>query len=430
MVAFSDSHGLILKGAGSPEPVTGQVQGAATTLYTDVEDSYVGTLSAREVWRTQPSVRKVVGFIARSVAALPWKVYVRADDNDRPRISDSPAEQLLRQPQPWVNGYELVRNLVIDKLLYDRFCAIWVPGGFGLHRIPPRLVVTRSDMGIDEPTEIQINLDGRLLDLSQNPEVAVAMGIGWSEFDAMGISPLVTLSQILQEQRRSVAWRSAQWERTPKFSGVLTRPIDAKWSNDSRARFKEDWKEFSAGKAGATPILEDGMTYAKIGDTISPKDALDIEGRRLSDVEVCSFFHIAPELVGARAGSYASVAAFREMLYGPGVGPIITELESAFNAHIVPAMDPRPGVYASLDREEAINGSFIEQADFLQTSTGGPWMTRNEARGRMDMPSMPGGDELITPLNVTAGGQASPTDSGSQNIKPGAPAHAPRPSEN
>lgn len=37
-------------------------------------------------------------------------------------------------------------------------------------------------------------------------------------------------------------------------------------------------------------------------------------------------------------------------------------------------------------------------------------MTRNEARAANNLPRVEGGDELITPLNVTEGGQASPRD--------------------
>ena len=46
----------------------------------------------------------------------------------------------------------------------------------------------------------------------------------------------------------------------------------------------------------------------------------------------------------------------------------------------------------------------------MQSAVGGPWMTRNEARARLNLPPVEGGDELIVPLNVIAGGQASPND--------------------
>lgn len=77
-------------------------------------------------------------------------------------------------------------------------------------------------------------------------------------------------------------------------------------------------------------------------------------------------------------------------------------------------MDPER-YYCEFNIAEKLQGSFEEQAKALQTAIGGPWMTRAEGRSRMNLPAIDGADELIVPMNVTAGGQASPTDSGSQN---------------
>ena len=41
---------------------------------------------------------------------------------------------------------------------------------------------------------------------------------------------------------------------------------------------------------------------------------------------------------------------------------------------------------------------------------GAPFLSRNEARARLDLPAIEGGDELIVPLNVLEGGLASPRD--------------------
>ena len=43
-------------------------------------------------------------------------------------------------------------------------------------------------------------------------------------------------------------------------------------------------------------------------------------------------------------------------------------------------------------------------------------MTRNEARADNNLPPIEGGDELIVPLNVVTGGQASPTDTHNPNL--------------
>jgi HK97 family phage portal protein len=382
----------------------------------------VGSVNVQRMWRTQPSVRKVVEFAARNVAIVPWKVYRRDADDDRVRVSDSLAEKLLRSPHAsaWQTSFKLLQRLTVDAMLYDRWCVALLAESDGtqfLQRIPPRMLEIDSDAA-DNITRIGIQTATGVVDLTGE---AIAMGTGWSALSGDGISPLITLDQLLREQTNAVEWRNAQWDRSPKFTGIITRPLEAPdWNQkpEKRDRFVQSWKEFRDSKAGGTPIFEDGMSYQNIGSTISPADANDIEGRRLSEVEVCSAFHIPPELVGSRQGTFSNIAAFRQMLYGPTLGPILEEFEQAFNLQIIPALDADgDGLYGELDRNTALNGSFLEMAQYLQTAVGGPFMTRSEARGMLDYTKIPGTEDLIVPLNVTAGGLASPTDTGSQNRK-------------
>ena len=419
--------------ATMPTPTSGvmTLSGLDGPETTDLGVPNAASLTAAAVWRTQPSVRKVIDFAARAVSSLPWKAYIRESDNDRTRLADSHAETLMRQPDPFQTSSEFIYRLVVDRLMYDRWLALYLRDRDQLVRIPPRLFVAVDDYGLDRPNRLQVNLSGRLTVIDNPAQVPFALHTGWNEFDANGIPSLTTLADTLTETLRSRAWRNAQWERSPKITGYLTRPAtNQAWNPQQREKFIQSWRDFRDGKAGTTPLLEDGMEYKSIGSTITPRDAQEMETRQLSDIEVCSFFHIAPELVGARQGTFATVAAYRQMLFGPlGVGPLITELEQAFNAHIIGALEARPGAYLDLDRQAAVDGSFLEQASILQTSVGGPIMTRNEGRAKIDLPAIPGGDDIITPLNVTAGGQASPTDSGSQNEKPDAPDRPPRPSD-
>lgn len=418
MATFSTDSGLVTIGDSSIAGVN-----TRTTWGIEVRDppipvsslTRVGSIDPQSIWKTQPSVRKVVEFAARNVASVPWKAYVRVSDDDRQRVADSPAEITLRHPRPRLTHYGLMFRLTVDSMIYDRWCVMLMPDGT-LQRVPPRLLVLTSD-GLDDVTRVGVSLAGGVVDITNLP---LALGTGWSACDGDGISPLVTLSAILSEQSHAVEWRDAQWDRSPKFTGVLTRPpvsTSGAWDPKDRDNFMRGWADFRDGKAAGTPILEDGMQYVPVGSTVSPADSRDIEGRQLTDVEVCSAFHIPPELVGARQGTFSNISAFRSMLYGPTLGPQFTQFEEAFNAEIIPSLDSSPGIYAELDREAAMNGSFAEQAAFLQTAVGGPYMSRAEARGRVNLPFKSGTDDLIVPMNVTEGGQASPTDSGSQNRK-------------
>jgi HK97 family phage portal protein len=371
------------------------------------------------IWRTQPSVRKVIEFIARNCASVPWHAYIRANDTDRQRIQDSPAEQALRNPGRFATGYKLWRDVVTDMCLYDAWCVVVVNNQ--LTRISPRLLSLENDAfgNIARVFVTAVDSQDTTKDRVDITSLPIAISTGWSGTQAGGVSPMTTLSHLLNEQEHSVQWRDALWQNGPKTTGLLKRPAAAPvWSDSKRERFLQQWRSFRDSSAGGTPILEDGMEFETL-TMLAPVDAQDLQGRQLVDAEVASAFHVPPELVGARAGTFSNIAAFRQMLFGPALGPRLEEMQQAVNAEIVPFLDARADVYVELDREAAMNGSFAEQAQILSTAIGGPWLTRNEGRSKQNLPALPGGDEIITPLNVTAGGQASPQDSGTQNLGDG-----------
>jgi hypothetical protein len=122
---------------------------------------------------------------------------------------------------------------------------------------------------------------------------------------------------------------------------------------------------------------------------------------------------VNPTMIGLLDNAnYSNVREFRRMLYGDTLGPIIASIEDRLNTFYIPLVDPRPGVYCEFNIDEKLQGNFEEQQAALSSSVGRPWMTANEARALRNMPSIEGqgADELVTPLNVLVGGQASPTD--------------------
>jgi len=363
-------------------------------------------------WKNQPSVRKTVSFIARNVASVPLNEYVRRDDQDRTKVRDGTLAALLRRPSraPGLTPMRFWESMLIDSLLNDKSCARIVEheDGYELVRIPARMVSFKND-GLDRIEKVVItSRDGRKTE--QDPAYFL-IDVGYAERGVGGTSPLITLRDVLDESREAVEYRRSIWRNGARVPGIIERPANASWSEGGRGRFTESWKSFTrdGGKAGGTPILEDGMKYVE-SHAFRPKDTGDLEGRKLTDVEVASAFHIAPELVGAREGTFSNVKAFREMLYGPALGPYIVAWEQAINTALVPLLGSDENSYVEANVEAKLRGSFEEQADILSTSAGAPWMTRNEVRALRNMPRIDGGDELITPLNVLIGGQASPQD--------------------
>lgn len=378
----------------SPSPVAPAA--APFPAFTD------GALDPAHVWATQPSVRKVVGFIARTVAAVPFRLYERRADTDRALVTDHPIAQVLRAPAPGWTPYRFIRDLVVDYLLYDRWAATVGRAGdtYRLALIPPRDFTFDSD-NLRNVRHVRVSTPRGWVTVDP---AHLLYGHGWAATEAGGVSPMRTLATLLAEARATDEYRAALFERGARVPAVIERPADAgKWSPEARDRFAASWRAFTrgGGREGGTPILEDGMRLVK-AEAFAPVDTRDLEGRRLTDELVASAFHVAPELVGARPGTYSNVDAFRQMLYGPTVGPLLVDLEQTLSAGLVRILGDDRALYVEADVEATIAGSFAEQSEAARAAAGAPWATRNEIRAMHNLPALPGGDELVVPLNVTA----------------------------
>ncbi|WP_215456666.1 phage portal protein [Streptomyces sp. ATCC 21386] len=386
--------------------------------------NYADTAAAARVWETQPSVRKVVDYIARQLCTIPWHVYERVSDTDRRRVTDHPLAQLLAHPAPHRSPARLWHSTLVDWLIYDRWCQQLLPSadtasGYELRRKPARRFHILADDD-DEP-------DALYLISSRGPAQVVMLPAsylfdhGYATIGADGTSPMMTLQQILAEQREAVEWRRQVWKNGARVPTVIERPADApSWSEGAKNRFTAAFNAFigRAGQAGGTPILEDGMKLVTV-NAFNPRETMDIEGRQLTDAEVASAYHIAPELVGAREGTFSNIDAFRQMLFTISLGPYVTQWQDVLNSMLVPLLAPGSNLYVEANLEAKLRGSFTEQAALLQTAVGAPYMLRSEARAVQNLPHVDGTDELVTPLNVIVGGLASPRDTAPETLPKG-----------
>lgn len=377
-------------------------------------------------WRTQPNLRKVIGFAARNVASIPLHTHERVSDSDRRRVTDHVLPRTLSSPQPRVGSFRFWESVLSDGLLYDRWAVMkdWQDdGSIHLLHIPSWRLRFSSDqfnrvtsawmwVGDDVLADRgdagwrELSLDSLIFDHGYAPRTA-------------GLSPVETLRDLLEESSESVQYRRDVWKNGGRASQYISRPKDATWTPEQRNRFVEGLRKFLKGgsASGGMMLLEDGMEPGTIPFPNS-SDVMDLEGRTLTAAEVASAFFIAPELIGVREGNFSNVDAFRQSLYRDSLGPYITAWEQAINVGLTPDVADGRNLYVEANVEAKLRGSFQEQAQILSTATGRPWMVTDEARSRMNLHAL-GGDaeQLVTPLNVLIGGQASPHDSGEQNLR-------------
>lgn len=378
----------------------------------------VSGMDVAQLYRTQPNLRAVVGFLADNAASVPWKVYDRVADGDRVRVMDSPAALLLARPNEFTTPYEWRRSLFGDLYLYDRHLDIVVPdadapSGWSMWRIPPEWIDGYVGGSLWAPDSFVVATPrGARVEV---PRERCLWLHGYDPYDPMRqTSPVDALKDMLAEQVESAGFRRQMWRRGGRFNAYLTRPKDVeRWTDDAFERFKRTWRESWAGSdgadAGGMPILEDGMEIRQV--QFNAKDAEWSEAKRLGREDVAGVYHVNPALIWPGSGqTYASAKENARALYNDTLAPKLMEATDKANAQLLPMVGENPRHYVEYDLAVKLQGSFEERAAVLQSAVGGPWMTRDEARAQFNLPHIDGADELIVPLNVVTGGLASPRD--------------------
>lgn len=392
--------------------------------------------SARQLYQTQANIRAVVDFLSNSIAQLPLEVYTRNAETDRNRDRTSAAALTLWRPNSDQTEYEFIRALAIEYFVFGAVY-VWVlpddgPSGFQLRIVPTDWIIGTDFSNAYAPDSIRLctKNGGTAVDV---PRSEFTQFRTYSAGNPGGyLSPISALRQTLEEQIQAGKFRKELWASSGRLNAQIIRPKDVQpFDDETRKRFIDAFRSsWGAGgsKAGSIPLMEDGMEIKPFQTSF--KEQQWQESVTLSREDVAAAYGVNPSLIWhTGTQTYASAKDNARALYSDCLGPVLQMLQQRINSFLLPRLGATPDTYVEFDLTEKLKGSFEERAQILQASVGGPWLTRDEARADNNLPPLPNGQgaEIITPLNVELGGQASPQDTHMEE----SPALPPgRPSEN
>ena len=394
--------------------------GTTTYQISFAPESYpnVEGMDARRLYATQANLHAVVSFLSDSIAQLPLKVYTRKGETDRERDRNSVAAKLLWRPNADQTSYELINGLATELFLMG-VSVLWLlpdadsESRYQLRIIPREWIVDQKGETKYAPDVLRVMAtgSGSIIEIPREEFVMFRM---YNPGNPGGYqSPIAALRQTLTEQVQADKFRTDIWKSSGRFNAFITRPKDVQqWDDEQRKKFitafRQAWGS-GGSNTGKMPLLEDGMEIKPY--QFNAKEAQYAETKQLSREDVAAAYHINPGLIWhSQTQTYASAKDNARALYADCLGPVIQMLQQRINSFLLPMIGADPDTYVEFDLTEKLKGSFEERANIIQSSVGGPWMTRNEARADNNLPPIDGGDELIVPLNVIEGGQASPQD--------------------
>lgn len=384
--------------------------------------SYRNAVTTYEnIYKSQPNIRTVVDYRARQIGQIEAGLFERVSDTELVRRRDHPLDRLLRRPHPKWSRARFFRSLSGDLDVFDNSVLIKVkPAGSraaaALTRIPANRIFPVGGDWLT-PDGFQIMGTGNIFAWDEVVHVC-----GYNPEDVRwGLSPIETLRRILSEDVASGEAREQFWDRAARLSGWIGRPAEAPdWgkpagnaATSGRDRFLESWRDRMTGngpEAGSTPILEEGMAFHQ--ETFDAQAAQYLEARKLTGVESSRAYHLHPALLGFT--DTAPDDTTRRGYIADNLSPDLDRLAGELLLQLLPDfetdLDALDRFAIIFDIDAKLRGDFLAEAEATSRATGGPWMLRNEARARRGLPPVPGGNDLITPLNVTTGGRANPTD--------------------
>jgi HK97 family phage portal protein len=371
---------------------------------------YDGLLQDYEtLYRTQPNLRLVIDFVDRNVAQLGLKVYRRLSDTDREHIGNHALSKLIARPNGWTTTYELFDALVHDLCVFGDAYWLKVKAEGNLlevWRLPPEQVSPKGRFKMRADSYVWRGPTGVEREFAAGDLVHFK---NWNPFDQrVGLSPLESLRRILAEDAASGEYRENFWRNRTRPEMVVRNP--GVLSDEAVKRLRAQWDEQYSGahRSGRTAFLEEGADVTTFSQSFHDSQYLEV--RRLTREEVAAAYHVPPTMVGLmEKTSYSNMATGHTILYADTLGPLLKQIEETIVLQLLPEFSDRDRVYCEFNIQEKLAGALEEAATQLQTSAA--FMSRNEARARLNLPWIEGGDGLVTPLNVLVGGQASPTDS-------------------
>lgn len=339
-----------------------------------------------------PTVFACTTLIANDIGKLRFRLE-EEDENGIWVETTSPAfSPVLRRPNNYQNHIQFKQQWQTSKLMHGNTIVLKVRDA--------RTVVT--SLYILDWTRVTplVSPDGSIFyqlgidNLAGIPEGIVAVPASEIIHDRMNclFHPLIGLSPLFAaglaaEQGLSIQRNAHLFFRNGSNpGGVLTAPGPI--SDATAARMKEYWdNNFTGRLAGKVAILGDGLKFEKM--TANAGESQLIEQLRWTDEKICSVFHVPGWKVGVgTTPTYNNAEVSDQSYYSQCLQILIEEMEQCLDDGL--SLPDDYGV--SLDLDGLLRMDTSTQYDSLVKIVGGGVMTINEARRKLNLAPVEGGD--------------------------------------
>lgn len=362
-------------------------------------------------------VEACISAYSQTAAMCPGDHWRKLENGGRERIINSPLSRIVQKPNDYQSMSDFMLNAVRSlystgeafavairderfnilemHLMQSRMCGFIVAqdGSIFYHLSGNEIVERRfgAQMIVPARDVLHIRLHTPRHPLKgETPLMAAALDVAAS-------------SVMLQQQ---IAFFSNQ----AKPSFVLT--TDEKLTADQAKDLRQRWDEQTKGEgAGGTPILSWGIKPSSIGG--SAQDAQLAETMKMSDQNVALAFRVPLQILGIGGTPFASTEMLMQSWVASGLGFCLNHVEEAFGKLF--GLKGMPDEYLEFDTSALMRSAFKDLIEALGKATISGIYSPDEARGRVNLPKVPGGfgaiprvQQQVVPLDWEPPAPAAP----------------------
>ncbi len=345
------------------------------------------------------AVYACVRLLAGLPANMPRHVMRRVDDRTRKSASEHPLNEVLtRKPNDWQKPAQFFRMGGTHILLRGNFYCLKV-------RNFKKQVIALLPLHPDRVTVKQtatlalefhyVRPDGRTV-IYKQADVWHVFLLTLDGYN--GVTPLTFARETIGTAIAMEQHGANVFKNGARVSGVLTHPKQL--GVEGLQFLSVSMDEFRQGGArdGKDLILEEGMTYERMG--LTSEDAQWIQARGLANSDIYRFFGVPPHMMGDTEKSTSWGSGIEEQTNGFvafSLEDYLTMWEEACTCDLLDERD----LFVRWNRQSLVRGNIkVRKESGLKEVQMGT-ITPNEYREREDMNPIEGGDVRYPPPNMT-----------------------------
>ena len=364
---------------------------------------------AQEGYKENAIVYRCVNEIANGAASIPFCVY-QGDI----KLEAHPLISLLARPNPLQAGVEYFQSLYSYLLLSGNSYALQsdvngVPRELHILR-PDRIEIEPSSTAI--PKSYKYKLGQEVVKTYPADPVTGAAEVKhfklWNPLDDyQGLSPLAAAALSIDQNNMVSKHNIALLANGARPSGAIVfKPADDAGNrllltDSQREQLQSDLANRFKGvnNAGRPMLLEGDFEWKEMG--MSPKDMDFMNQANMTAKDIALCFGVPSQLIGIPdAQTYANVQEARLALYEETIIPLARRIESDLNEWLAPAFGDEISISYDIDAIPAMTERRRRVYENVTSAVRDGIISRNEARERLGLEPITGGDEVFIAANL------------------------------